>query len=365
MNRPVTKSFVRLQGTIQAFTEAEILSAIPADELARIKAVNPHPFFKAYSICHDGVSKPTLLGDTARPITWMRDAIESIKSVFKKGVKFFAGHGTENDPLRESLGEVVADYQTEIDGKLHHVVIGYFPNPEKVQAFDVCSQEAEWTFWDNPTGWIADKMKRLTGIALANSAFEKPAFSGAREMGFVQAFEAGETGDKNKTGEVKKMTTKAEVIQAVRELDLHPAQIFSLQDLQGDREFSKLFDEKEALKKQITEKDDQIKKLGESQKDVNDRLLKTTAQERIGKLMDDKKATKEQREFIAKRFPACKDMTDEGLKAFLDDKLEDYQAIKITDTKKPDVPAQKQDNSGSVEPDYTKAKDNELLKSDM
>ena len=365
MNRPVTKAFIRLQGSIQAFTESEILSAIPSDELARIKAINPHPFFKAYSICHDGISKPTLLGDTARPITWMRNAIESIKSVFKKGVKFFAGHGAENDPSRESLGEVVADYQTEIDGKLHHVVIGYFPKPEKVQAFDVCSQEAEWTFWDNPGGWIADKMKRLTGIALANSAFEKPAFSGAREMGFVQAFEAGETGDKNKTGEVKKMTTKAEVIQAVRELDLHPAQIFSLQDLQGDREFSKLFDEKEALKKQITEKDDQIKKLGESQKDVNDRLLKTTAQERIGKLMDDKKATKEQREFIAKRFPACKDMTDEGLKAFLDDKLEDYQAIKITDPKKPETPISRRDDSGSVEPDYTKAKDNELLKSDM
>jgi hypothetical protein len=365
MNPTVTKSFVRLQGFVQAFAENEILAAIPPDVLARIKAENPHPFFKAYSVCHDGVSKPTLLGDTARPIQWLRDAVHTVTSAITKGVKFFAGHGAENDPSRESLGEVVASYEKEIDGKLHHVVVGYFPKPEKVQAFDVCSQEAEWTFWDNPSGWIADKIRRMTGIALANSAFEKPAFSGAREMGFVQAFEAGETGDKNKTGEVKKMTTKAEVIQAVRELDLHPAQIFSLQDLQGDREFSKLFDEKEKLIKQITEKDDQIKKLGESQKDVNDRLLKTTAQERIGKLMDDKKATKEQREFIAKRFPACKDMSDEGLKAFLDDKLDDYQAIKITDPKKPEVPAQKDDNSGSVEPDYTKAKDNELLKSDM
>jgi hypothetical protein len=171
--------------------------------------------------------------------------------------------------------------------------------------------------------------------------------------------------NKNIMGDIMELTTKAEVIQAVRELDLHPAQIFSLQDLQGDREFSKLFDEKEKLIKQNAEKDDQIKKLGESQKDVNDRLLKTTAQERIGKLMDDKKATKEQRDFIAKRFPACKDMSDEGLKAFLDDKLDDYQAIKVTDTKKPEVPNQKQDNSGSVEPDYTKAADNELLKSDM
>ena len=190
MNPTVTKSFVRLQGFVQAFAENEILAAIPLDVLARIKAENPHPFFKAYSVCHDGVSKPTLLGDTARPIQWLRDAVHTVTSAITKGVKFFAGHGAENDPSRESLGEVVASYEKEIDGKLHHVVIGYFPKPEKVQAFDVCSQEAEWTFWDNPTGWIADKIRRMTGIALANSAFEKPAFSGAREMGFVQAFEA-------------------------------------------------------------------------------------------------------------------------------------------------------------------------------
>jgi hypothetical protein len=364
------KVFVSIiNGKIQAFAENEILAAIPAEELARIKQTDPHPFFKAYSICHDGVSKPSLMlesgqQDKARPISWMRQAVESLKSVIAKGVKFFAGHGDENDPTREPLGEIITQFQKEIDGKLHHIVIGYFPKPEKVQAFDVCSQEAEWTFWDNPTGWIADKCKRLTGIALANSQFEKPAFSGAREMGFIQAFDSGETGKLNKDGESKRMT-KDEVIQAVKELNLHPAQIFNIEDLRGDREFSKLFVEAENLNKQLKEKDDQIKKLGESQKDVNDRLLKTTAQERIGKLMDEKKATKEQRDFIAKRLPACKDVSDDGLKAFLDDKLEDYQAIKVTDPKKPEIPKSNEDDSDGSEPDYTKSKDNPLLKSDL
>jgi hypothetical protein len=373
MNPQVTKSFVRLQGFVQAFAENEILAAIPPDVLARIKAENPHPFFKAYSVCHDGISKPTLLGDTARPISWLRQAVQTVTSAITKGVKFFAGHGAENDPSREALGEVVASYEKEIDGKLHHVVIGYFPKPEKVQAFDVCSQEAEWTFWDNPSGWIADKIRRMTGIALANSAFEKPAFSGAREMGFVQAFTTTESSQSNKDGESKKMEkselmaglmalSKVELSELIKVRDVPASLIFSIEDIRGDREFSKVFVESD---KQLKEKDDQIKKLGESQKDVNDRLLKTTAQERIGKLMDEKKATKEQRDFIAKRLPACKDVSDDGLKAFLDDKLEDYQAIKVTDPKKPEIPKSNEDDSDGSEPDYTKSKDNPLLKSDL
>jgi cation transport regulator len=185
------KAFLSLQCLkLSSLSSDDILALVDPQTISRIKAMDAHPFFQAYSICHEGVSQPTILGEKSKPIHWTRAAVESIKNVVRKGIKFFRGHNKDNATEgREALGEIVADTQKEIDGKLHHVVIGYFPDKAKVADADVCSQEADWNLIDYAGKCIADTMRKLTGIALSNSSVDKPAFEGAVRLGMVQAFD--------------------------------------------------------------------------------------------------------------------------------------------------------------------------------
>jgi hypothetical protein len=165
------------------------MALIDNDTITKIKATDPHPFFQAYSICHEGTSQPSILGDTARPIHWTRAAVQSIKNIILKGIKFFKGHNADNSTEnRESLGEIVANTERELDGKLHHIAIGYFPNKEKVSDSDICSQEANWNLFEQAGHWFAGTIDKLTGIALSNSKVDKPAFADAKRLGMVQAF---------------------------------------------------------------------------------------------------------------------------------------------------------------------------------
>ena len=82
-------------------------------------------------------------------------------------------------------------FEKEIDGKLHHVFISYHPSDvrEEAKNYDICSQEAEWNFFEEAGKLFADSIEKLTGVALGNSDQQTPAFSGARRLGFVQALE--------------------------------------------------------------------------------------------------------------------------------------------------------------------------------
>lgn len=186
---PTIQAYLSLQCLSSSLTSSEIMALIDPETISRIKATDPHPFFQAYSICHEGTSQPTILGDTARPIHWTRAAVQSIKKIVLKGVKFFKGHNEDNSTdKREALGEIVANSEREIDGKLHHIAIGYFPDKSKVSDSDICSQEANWNLFENAGKWFADTIEKMTGIALSNSKVDKPAFADARRLGMVQAF---------------------------------------------------------------------------------------------------------------------------------------------------------------------------------
>ena len=183
---------------IQAFSNNEILSLIPPETLSQIKSKDPHPYFQAYSICHEGISTPSIIGDTSKPIHWTRRAVQSLKSIILKGVKFFKGHNADNSTTgRQVLGEVVANVEQEINGVLHHVVVSYHSPEvkEEVKKYDICSQEAIWNLFDQAGQVIADTVDKITGIALGSSDTEQPAFTGARRLASVQAFTQGEDMD--------------------------------------------------------------------------------------------------------------------------------------------------------------------------
>src|SRR5512138_237980 len=92
---------------VPSISPNEILSLIPESVLSEIRQKDAHPLFQAYSFCHEGTSQPRIIGDTAKPIHWLRTAIQSIKGKVSKGIKFFLGHNEDNSTdNRESLGEI-------------------------------------------------------------------------------------------------------------------------------------------------------------------------------------------------------------------------------------------------------------------
>jgi hypothetical protein len=207
-----TQSFnVTLFSTrIQSFTQNQIIDLIPANTLAEIKAGDPHPFFSMYSVCHEGESTPIVMDENGnkekvKPITWTRKAIQSIKNIITKGIKLFKGHNKDSSHVgRRVIGKVIHSFEREIDGVLHHVFIAYHPHDvrEEVKTMDVCSQEAKWNIIEQAGKLVAGVVDSITGIALASSEEEMPAFSGARRLGYVQAFTpAGNAGINNRIGD--------------------------------------------------------------------------------------------------------------------------------------------------------------------
>jgi len=384
-----------------AFSQNEIISNIPEKILNKIKEKDPHPFFTMYSICHTGESSPVVIGEGSKKISWPERAIQSMKNIIMRGIKFFRGHNKDNSHSgRKVLGKVIHSFQKEIEGKLHQLVIGYHPPDvrEDIKELDVCSQESEWFIFGQAGKLIADTIKKMTGIALGNSKEEMPAFSGAKRLGYIQAFESSGEDENNNLGEdnmpgegktndstgkdtvVKTQKTnnfqvqygKADEItltfdefvkliqKEINSKRIYPSQFLSKDDLQRDNEFGVLFNELNLLKEDNEKK---AKKLKEFERASN----LSTATKQIDKLLKDSKTPKEISQFITKKFEKEKnkidDLSEKALQDYIAEKTEDFQfAAKIANPDF-DINQVDGDNKG-VGGDLTKAENNELLEED-
>ncbi len=374
------QSFVSISTSIQALYGIDILSLVPMEVLNGIRARDPHPFLQAYSICHEGVSTPTLLGDVARPIRWTRRAVQSIKGALLRGLKFFSGHNADNSTEnREVLGEVVWDGQREIDGALHHVVVGYFPDKERVIDKDICSQEGEWNFVEEAGRWFADKLHRMTGIALSSSVRDKPAFDGARRLAMIQALDEDEEAPKGRKREERRVSkldlstaSFDDIVTELKARKTFPHQLFTVEEVQADVAFKPVFDESARLKATVAERDATIKKLTD-EKTVSDGALRaSTARGRYDAFVGAMKLTPRQKTFLQKAYPSkIADASDEALKAFIATKLEDFKSVALALDVKEELPGQGsaeeegQEREEVQKDDLTKAKNNPLLEEDM
>jgi len=379
----LTKTITLISRALQCFSKSDILSFIPEETLTEIKIKDPHPYFQAFSVCHEGESSPKLLSDDINgPITWTRKAIQSIKNFVNKGVKFFLGHNSDNSTEgRKSVGRVVAETQREINGKLHHIVISYHNKKEipLVKNMNACSHEGVWNFIKNGANVIAHSLSdRLTGIALCNTSENKPAFSGAMRLGAVQAFDdsdkAGDATiktDIKTTGDVK-MITFEQIKQAIKDMHILPRQVFTVDDIKDDRVLGNIYAENESLKKRVDSFEKENEQLKE-QKDIYERKTQIiTAKDRLNNLMELDNTTDKQRGYIKLMFnDDIKDLSDESLKNFIAIKKEEYKKVaeadlfgKNIDT---DIPtAQSGDGKTNANNgDYTKAANNELLDEDI
>lgn len=287
----ISEMYVRLIcEEIQAFSSNDILEMIDPDDLEKIKQKDPHPYFKAFVLAHEGISSPRFVGDTLNTeIIWPAKAIQSMKNFIKKGIKFFKGHNKDNSiSNREALGKIVATKEMIIKNKLSNVVVGYFPSDKKeeIKKMNICSMEALWNFIKRGGKIIADSLKELTGVALGNSINKKPAFEGARELGFVQAFE-------NIKGEQEMEITFNDVETFVKQRNVYPSQLYSFEQIKADRVFIPEFNEIESREKDLKQKLETSEKEKESAikgKEKSDlSLLKFTSKDKISEII--KKAT--------------------------------------------------------------------------
>jgi len=241
--------------------------------------------------------------------------IRRIAEKIEEGTKFFLGHGATNDQEgRESVGEVITSFVKEIGGRLSHIIIGHFPDKEKVMNMDVCSMEADiYTDDENIVGDI----NKVSGIALANSDIENPSFSGALRLGTVQCFNQAL---KNKE---KKMTFD-EIKSAIRELNVYPWQLFTLEDIKNDRIYGKLFEDNDKLKAENEKLSKEYKEVMDKSKEAIHKLDVSEAQGKLDGFMKD--LTDKQKTFITGRFKPkeLENLSDDGLKEFIENSKKEF-----------------------------------------
>jgi hypothetical protein len=373
------KTKVRLQSFGKPkLTQEEILAIIPKDVLSEIKAKDEHPYFDAYSICHDGVSKPKLLEEGKHEaIQWPKSAVKSIGNVIKKGIKFFHKHNVDNSTDdRKELGEIVANTEKEIDGKLHSIAIGYFPpeTREEVKKYDICSQESVWWYIKEAGKRVADKIEELTGIALSSSKEDEPAFQESGRLATVQCFESDGEPDNINGGEPKKdkIMTLNDVKDYIRENKVHIAQLdFTIEDVKADRVLGKVFDDLERKVEDLTKEKETYSKEKETYTKQIDEYVKrenlNTAKDRFSKIVVDMKLGDKEKKFIETRFgkETIEDFGDENLKKFVEDKREEFKQLAPIFSDTPIFEANKPTDQNQDADDMTKKENNELLDEDF
>lgn len=203
---------------ILAFEENQILSYVDNNALAEIKKTDPKPLLKAYTIAHEGTTKPKVLGTGYKIMQWGRAAVESVFDALQIGIKSIAGHTADNNAnSKPEKATVIGKGKQLIDNVLHTIAVLYFPNKNDSD-YNTISMEASVLHDDNPNNSIVDSVKNITALALGKLGLDSPAFPNAKEIASIQCFENDQNSfNKIKNNEEKrKMPTTEEVREFLR-----------------------------------------------------------------------------------------------------------------------------------------------------
>lgn len=316
---------IGIQATNADITAEEITKALPPAARAALngkKAV-------AYVIAEEGESRPRVIGEGTQVLKWPRAVIKRVAESVDKGTKFFERHNADSShENRKALGEVIGTFTRVVGDKLQAIAVGllYGERPD----LDVCSIEADVRV----AGDMVGDVESVTGVALSSSKVDSPAFPGARRLATLQCFNEPSDKDdsnKDKAGEnghperEKKMATFEEVKQFIRDHNVFPRQLFTLDDLKGDREFGPILD---TGAKAVTEKtalETRIKELEKGSSDAVRKMEVDAAKGRFEKLIPEG-ATDKQKAFYLRRFDAAKmeKLDDAALKAHLENEAKEF-----------------------------------------
>lgn len=175
---------------LQEMADADVRALIPEDTLARIKRKDPSPTFRAYVVGHEGESEGKIVGVGKMIKRWFESAIHKLVEKLQYGTKIFHAHNDDNrHEGRSQIGEVVAKTTQYLKDKLSALAVVYVYPQFKHLPLDVASIEADINIHPEGNDSIhAVDVQNITGIALGNSAVQKPGFAGATLVGEIQAF---------------------------------------------------------------------------------------------------------------------------------------------------------------------------------
>ena len=182
---------MKIRARLLHMAESEIKAMIPPYYFADIKRRDPKPIFKAYVVGQEGQAEANWVGVGKVVKNWFKDAIGKLSRKIYTGLKLFHNHEETNeyDESRTEIGEVAGSRAKEIDGKFSAVIAAYIYPEYKNLPLDIASIEADILIDDAIDDDIhAVNVDDVTGIALGNSAVDRPGFPGATLLGELQAF---------------------------------------------------------------------------------------------------------------------------------------------------------------------------------
>jgi len=336
---------LEIQASSAKISPEEVLSSLPANVRERVRGKSAAVF----CIGEEGVSRPREVGRASNMILrWPRAVIRRLAEAANNGVKIFERHGKDNGHAgREPLGEIVGTFTRMIGDKLQALAVVV---PEPRADLDVCSIEADVETQGDVVGDVAN----VSALAVSSSSVDSPAFAGAQRLATLQCFEPSEVSDgkikpgKPGEGEPTMAITFQEVRDFIRDHNVFPRQLFTLDDVKNDREFGPLLAELDTAKKQVATLQAEIETVKKNNAEAIRTAEVASARERFEKLIP-KGATEKQKQFYVKRFDPSKleKLDDAALTAYLENETKEFaehaKLFGVTDTEQKSKPSEKND----------------------
>jgi len=333
---------MKFKATLLHMAATEIKAMIPPYYFDEIKRRDPKPLFKAFVVGQEGKAEATWVGVGKVVKTWFADAIGKLARKIYTGLKLFHGHDETNEHEgRQEVGEVAGIKTQSINNKYSAVIAAYIYPEFKNLPLDVASIEADININDVDGDVRAIDVDDITGIALGNSAVNKPGFPGATLLGELQAF----AGQSQSTKGGGKMTTLSEIKEFVKEEGIDPSEVFGRDQLIDDPvmkgyvkaavkegisgEYLNRKNLDEAFDKARKEWEDEKKKLEDKLKSSETEGAKTKAIDLFSAKAKERKLDDKQTKFIDMKkgdfVPEDLENVDKEVDKFMDAVLEDYK----------------------------------------
>lgn len=178
---------MKFTAKLQHMESSEIIDIIPKDVYEEIKQRDPHPLFQAYIVGHEGEVTGNMVGVGKRVMNWFSSAINKLWEKLQYGTKIFHGHNVDSSHEgRRSIGEVVGKAIKTIKDRVNAIAITYIYPEFRDLGLNIASIEADIKISDDG-GVHGVDVGDITGIALGNSAVEKPGFADASLLSSIQA----------------------------------------------------------------------------------------------------------------------------------------------------------------------------------
>lgn len=289
----------------------EIMQYIPPDTIAAIQSKDAHPLFRAYVVGEEGDATPNVVGMGGRVLNWLRASISAMVSKLQFGTKIFHNHAATNEHAgRTVVGEVVGKALEYISGKMRAVAVAYIYPQFKDIIADAVSIEAEIDL--DPTGQsnIVDGVHvgEITGIAVGDRRYNKPAFAAAGLVASLQAFDI----QGNEGGKMD--LTIEQVRDFIMLRRLTPSELFNEEVITKDPvvrgKIKAEFDMRERLQKEFdafkTEGTTKVTKLETENKTLKQDIVTGKAQSISQAIITERKMPETKAKFVALKMPNFK-----------------------------------------------------------